>query len=181
MTNAALAIQNWVKIFNEEPKQLQVEIEQSATPTLLECKQQKTKPSSSSSSVAFATLRKVYTIGIAPQDLLNAIRSKKNTYFGLEPTGATHTTKERLTMLGETLNESLDTGLSFEFPCEHKKERKELLLTVATMLPEDWTIRVKGMYLKGVPPEGESEKNCKSNEYLTYNKMRQRQAHTNLT
>ena len=156
MTNAALAIQNWVKIFKEEPKQLQVEIEQSATPTLLECKQQKTKPSSSSSSVAFATLRKVYTIGIAPQDLLNAIRSKKNTYFGLEPTGATHTTKERLAMLGETLDESLDTGRSFEFLCEHKKERKELLLTVATMLPEDWTIRVKGMYLKGVPPKGES-------------------------
>jgi len=89
--------------------------------------------------------------------LLNAIRSKKNTYFGLEPTGATHTTKERLAMLGETLDESLDTGRSFEFLCEHKKERKELLLTVATMLPEDWTIRVKGMYLKGIPPEGESD------------------------
>ena len=116
MTNAALAIQNWVKIFNEEPKQLQVEIEQSATPTLLECKQQKTKPSSSSSSVAFATLRKVYTIGIAPQDLLNAIRSKENTYFGLERDGTTHTTKERLAMLGETLGEALDTLKIFEFP-----------------------------------------------------------------
>jgi|GEM_PF-1432040 len=138
------------------------------TPIPQKNKKQETKPSSSSSSVAFATLRKVYTIGIAPQDLLNAIRSKKNTYFGLEPTGATHTTKERLAMLGETLNESLDTGLSFEFPCEHKRERKELLLTVATMLPNDWTIRVKGMYLKGIPPEGESKKNCKSNEYLTY-------------
>ena len=60
-------------------------------------------------------------------------------------------------MLGETLGESLDTGKGFEFPCEHKYERKELLLTVATMLPEDWTIRVKGMYLKGVPPKGESD------------------------
>ena len=157
MTNAALAIQNWVKIFNEEPKQLQVEIEQSATPTLLECKQQKTKPSSASSSCAFATLRKVYTVGIAPQKILSAIRAKENTYFGLEPDGPTNTIKERLAMLGETLGEALDTGKRFEFPCEHKRERKELLLTVATMLPEDWTIRVKGMYLKGVPPKGDSK------------------------
>ncbi len=149
MTNAALAIQNWVKIFNEEPKQLQVEIEQPATPTLLECKQQKTNHSSASPSGAFATLRKVYTIGIAPQDLLSAIRAKENTYFGLHPDKATHTTKERLAMLGETLGEALDTELRFEFRCEHKKERKELLLTVATMLPNEWTLRVKGMYLKG--------------------------------
>ena len=126
------------------------------TPIPQKNKKQETKPSSASSSRAFATLRKVYTIGIAPQDLLNAIRSKKNTYFGLEPTGATHTTKERLAMLGETLDESLDTGRSFEFLCEHKKERKEFLLTVATMLPNKWTIRVKGMYLKVVPPKGES-------------------------
>ena len=157
MTNAALAIQNWVKIFKEDPNPLQVKNEQPAPPTPLKCKLQGTKPSSVSPSSTFGTLRKVYTIGIAPQDLLNAIRSKKNTYFGLEPTGATHTTKERLAMLGETLDESLDTGRSFEFLCEHKKERKELLLTVATMLPEDWTIRVKGMYLKGIPPEGESD------------------------
>ena len=151
------------------------------TPIPQKNKKQETKPSSSSSSVAFATLRKVYTIGIAPQDLLYAIRAKENTYFGLEPDGPTNTIKERLAMLGETLGEALDTGKRFEFPCEHKRERKELLLTVATMLPEDWTIRVKGMYLKGIPPEGESEKNCKSNEYLTYNKRRQRQAHSNLT
>ena len=127
------------------------------TPIPQKNEKQETKHSSSSSSVAFATLRKVYTIGIAPQDLLNAIRAKENTYFGLEPTGATHTTKERLAMLGETLDESLDTGLSFAFPCEHKYERKELLLTVATMLPEDWIIRVKGMYLKGVPSKGEQD------------------------
>ena len=68
-----------------------------------------------------------------------------------------NTTKERLSMLCETLCESLDTEMSFEFPCEQKYERKELLLTVATMLPNDWTIRVKGMYLKGVPPNGESD------------------------
>ena len=127
------------------------------TPIPQKNEKQETKPSSSSSSVAFATLRKVYTIGIAPQDLLSAIKAKNNTYFGLEPDGATHTTKERLPMLGETLGESLDTDLSFEFLCEHKYERKELLLTVATMLPEDWIIRVKGMYLKGVPPKGESD------------------------
>ncbi len=60
-------------------------------------------------------------------------------------------------MLGETLGESLDTGKGFEFHCEHKYERKELMLTVATMLPEDWILRVKGMYLKGVPPKGESD------------------------
>ena len=129
------------------------------TPIPQNNKKQREKPSLSSSSGAFATLRKVYTIGIAPQDLLNAIRAKKNTYFGLEPTGATHTTKERLSMLGETLGEALDTGKRFDFPCEHKRERKELLLTLATMLPNDWTIRVKGMYLKGIPPEGESDEN----------------------
>ena len=58
-------------------------------------------------------------------------------------------------MLGETLGEALDAGLCFEFLCEHNKERKELLLTVATMLPEDWTIRVNRMYLKVAPPRGE--------------------------
>jgi hypothetical protein len=168
MTTASLAIQNWVKIFKEDSKPLQIENEQPAPPIPQKNKKQETKPSSASSSRAFATLRKVYTIGIAPQDLLSAIRAKENTYFGLERDGATHTTKERLAMLGKTLGEALDTLKSFEFPCEHKKERKELLLTLATMLPNDWTIRVKGMYLKEVPPEGESEKNCKSNEYLTY-------------
>ena len=116
----------------------------------------KTKPSSESPSSKFGTLRKIYTSGIAPQDLLSAIKAKENTYFGLHPDKATHTTKERLAMLGETLGEALDTELSFEFLCEHKKERKEFLLTVATMLPNEWTIRVKEMYLKVVPPKGES-------------------------
>ena len=156
MTTASLAIQNWVKIFNEDSKPLQVENEQPAPPTPLKCMLQGTKPSSVSPSSTFGTLRKVYTIGIAPQDLLNAIRSKENTYFGLERDGGTHTTKERLAMLGKTLGESLDSEQSFEFLCEHKKERKEFLLTVATMLPNKWTIRVKGMYLKVVPPKGES-------------------------
>ena len=119
-------------------------------------RQKKTKPSSVSPSNTFGTLRKIYTIGIAPQDLLYAIRAKENTYFGIQPDEATHTTKERLAMLGETLGEALDIELSFEFLCEHKKERKEFLLTLATMLPNEWTIRVKGMYLKVVPPKGES-------------------------
>ena len=127
------------------------------TPIPQNNKKQRKKPSLSSSSGAFATLRKVYTIGIAPQDLLSAIKAKKKTYFGLSPDGATHTTIERLAMLGETLDEALDTLKCFEFPCEHKYERKELLLTVATMLPNEWTIRVKGMHLKGVPPKGESD------------------------
>ena len=127
------------------------------TPIPQKNKKQETKPSSSSSSVAFATLRKVYTVGIAPQDLLYAIRAKENTYFGLEPDGPTNTIKEQLAIFGETLGESLDTELSFEFLCEHKYERKELLLTLATILPNDWIIRVKGMYLKGIPPEGESD------------------------
>jgi hypothetical protein len=138
------------------------------TPIPQKNKKQETKPSSASYSGSFATLRKVYTIGIAPQDLLSAIRAKENTYFGLELDGPANIIKERLAMLGQILGEALDTGKRFEFPCEHKRERKELLLTVATMLPNDWTIRVKGMYLKGVPPDCESKKNCKSNEYLTY-------------
>ena len=144
---------NWKPIEKETAKHKAIFL----TPIPQKNKKQKTKPSSASYSGSFATLRKVYTIGIAPQDLLNAIRSKENTYFGLERDGATHTTKERLSMLGETLGEALDTLKSFEFPCEHKYERKELLLTLATMLPNDWTIRVKGMYLKGIPPEGESD------------------------
>ena len=120
-------------------------------------RQKKTKPSSASPSSKFGTLRKVYTIGIAPQDLLSAIRAKENAYFGLEPDGPANIIKERLAMLGQILGEALDTGKRFDFPCEHKRERKELLLTLATMLPNDWTIRVKGMYLKGIPPEGESD------------------------
>ena len=127
------------------------------TPIPQKSKKEKTKPASASPTGAFSTLRKVYSVGIVPQEFLSAISPKENTYFGLEREGATQTTKERLAMLGETLGEALDTGLSFEFPCEHKKERKELLLTVATMLPEDWTIRVKGMYLKAIPPEGDSD------------------------
>ena len=144
---------NWKPIDKETSKHKAIFL----TPIPQNNKQQREKPSLSSSSGAFATLRKVYTIGIAPQDLLSAIKAKENTYFGLSPDEATHTTKERLAMLGETLGEALDTDLSFEFLCEHKKERKELLLTVATMLPNEWTIRVKGMYLKGVPPNGESD------------------------
>jgi len=144
---------NWKPLGKETSKHRAIFL----TPIPQNNKQQREKPSFSSSSSAFATLRKVYTIGIAPQDLLSAIKAKKNTYFGLQPDGATNTTIERLAMLFETLGESLDTELSFEFLCEHKFERKELLLTLATMLPKDWTIRVKGMYLKGIPPEGESD------------------------
>jgi hypothetical protein len=144
---------NWKPIDKETSKHKAIFL----TPIPQNNKKQRGIPSLSPSSVTFATLRKVYKLGIAPQDFLSAIKAKENTYFGLEPDIATQTTKELLAMLGETLDESLDTGRSFEFLCEHKKERKELLLTVATMLPEDWTIRVKGMYLEGIPPEGESD------------------------
>ena len=124
------------------------------TPKPQKNKKQKIKPSLASSG-DFATLRKVYTIGISPRDFLSAINPKEKTYFGLEPSGPMHTTKERLAMLGKTLGVALDAGLCLEFLCEHNKERKELLLTVATMLPEDWTIRVNRMYLKVAPPRGE--------------------------
>ena len=146
---------NWKPIDKETSKHKAIFL----TPIPQKNKKQETKPSSASYLMAFVTLRKVYTVGITPQDLLSAIRAKENTYFGLERDGATHTTNERLAMLGKTLGMSLDTGKRFEFPCGHKRERKELLLTLATMLPNDWTIRVKGMYLKGIPPEGESDEN----------------------
>ena len=144
---------NWKPIDKETSKHKAIFL----TPIPQNNKKQSENTSLSSSLDTFASLRKVYTIGIAPQDLLSAITAKKNTYFGLHLNGETHTTKERLAMLCETLGESLDTELSFEFLCEHKYERKELLLTVATMLPEDWIIRVKGMYLNGVPSKGESD------------------------
>ena len=142
---------NWKPIDKETAKHKAIFL----TPIPQKNKKQETKPSSSSSSGAFTTLRKVYTIGIAPQDLLYAIRAKENTYFGLEPDGPANIIKERLAMLGQILGEALDTGVCFEFHCEHNKERKELLLTLATMLPNDWEIRVRGMYLNMLPPKGE--------------------------
>ena len=157
MISPDIAIQNWVNLFYEEPRNTEVKTEKPAPPTIQRSKQLESLFSYTSPSVSFATLRKVYTVGVVPQDFLSAIRPQENTYFGLVKDVATHTTNERLAMLGETLDESLDTGKGFEFPCENKKERKELLLTVATMIPEEWIIRVKGMYLKGVPPNGESD------------------------
>ena len=142
---------NWKPIEKETAKHKAIFL----TPKPQKNKKQKTIPSSASPSGEFATLRKVYTIGISPQDFLSAINPKEKTYFGLEPYGPMHTPKERLAMLGESLGEALDTQLSFEFPCDNKMERKELLLTAATMLPRSWTIRVKGMYLNGIPPLGE--------------------------
>jgi hypothetical protein len=147
----------WLNWKPKKQRELESNIGSSHLSKTQKKRQKKTKPTSASPSSKFGTLRKVYTIGIAPQDLLYAIRAKDNTYFGLHDRGTTHTTKERLAMLGDTLGVSLDTELSFEFLCEHKFERKELLLTLATMLPKDWTIRVKGMYLKGVPPKCESD------------------------
>ena len=52
------------------------------TPIPQNNKKQREKPSLSSSSGAFATLRKVYTIGIAPQDFsLDTMFKKEEIHF----------------------------------------------------------------------------------------------------
>ena len=143
------------KWLNWKPKH--IELKKQINEPLPEPQKQrpKTKPVHEYKAGTFSNIRKVYTSGIRADALLSALNLEKGTYFGLY-SEQTYTTKERLIMLSETLGEALDTELSFEFLCEHKKERKELLLTLATMLPNEWTIRVKGMYLKVVPPKGES-------------------------
>ena len=144
------------KWLNWKPKH--IELKKQINEPLPEPQKQrpKTKPVHEYKAGTFSNIRKVYTSGIRADALLSALNPEKGTYFGLY-SEQTYTTKERLIMLSETLGEALDTELSFEVLCEHKKERKELLLTVATMLPNEWTIRVKGMYLKVVPPKGESD------------------------
>ena len=143
------------KWLNWKPKH--IELKKQINEPLPEPQKQrpKTKPVHEYKAGTFSTIRKAYTSGIRADALLSALNPEKGTYFGLY-SEQTYTTKERLIMLGETLGKSLDTELSFEFLCEHKKERKEFLLTLATMLPNEWTIRIKGMYLKVVPPKGES-------------------------
>ncbi len=51
------------------------------TPIPQKNKKQKTKPTSASSSDAFATLRKVYTVGITPQEFLSATSPKGEHLF----------------------------------------------------------------------------------------------------
>ena len=144
------------KWLNWKPKH--IELKKQINEPLPEPQKQrpKTKPVHEYKAGTFSNIRKAYTSGIRADALLSVLNLEKGTYFGLY-SEQTYTTKERLIMLSETLGEALDTDLSFEFLCEHKKERKEFLLTLATMLPNEWTIRVKGMHLKGVPPKGESD------------------------
>ena len=143
------------KWLNWKPKHIELKKQINEPLPELQKQRPKTKRVHEYKAVTFSNIRKVYTSGIRADALLSALNLEKGTYFGLY-SEQTYTTKERLIMLSETLGEALDTELSFEFLCEHKKERKELLLTVATILPNEWTLRVKGMYLKGVPPKGES-------------------------
>ena len=143
------------KWLNWKPKHIELKKQINEPLPELQKHRPKTKPVHEYKAGTFSNIRKAYTSGIRADALLSALNLEKGTYFGLY-SEQTYTTKERLIMLSGTLGEALDTELSFEFLCEHKKERKEFLLTLATMLPNEWTIRVKGMYLKVVPPNRES-------------------------
>ena len=108
----------------------------------------KQKPIHGFATRTFSTIRKVFTTGIKPDEFLTALNPENGTYFGLkaEPT---HTTKERLLMFGDTLEESLDTNNSFSFYCVNRKERNELAILAATMLTECWIIKLKYMAVRG--------------------------------
>ena len=79
---------------------------------------------------------------------MSALNPKKGTYFGLK-TEATHTTKQRLELFGETLDEARDTGRSFSFPCVNRKERNELAILAATMLTDGWITKLDKMAVSG--------------------------------
>ena len=98
--------------------------------------------------IDYETIRKVFTTGIKPEEFLTALNPENGTYFGLK-TEPTHTTKERLLMFGETLEESLDTNNSFSFYCVNRKERNELAILAATMLTDCWIIKLKYMAVRG--------------------------------
>ena len=107
--------------------------------------------------IDYKTIRKVFTTGIKPDEFLTALNPENGTYFGLK-TEPTHTTKERLLMFGDTLEESLDTNNSFSFYCVNRKERNELAILAATMLTDCWIIKLKYMTVRGelstAPAEG---------------------------
>jgi hypothetical protein len=151
MTNAALAIQNWVKIFNESTEKIQIKTESLATTKLPDNKRwTKTKPLHDFNSGTFSTIRKAFTIGIEAEYFLSALNPKEGTYFGLkmEPT---HTTKERLVIFGETISEALVKNKSFTFQCVNRKERNEIAIVAATMLINGWTIKLDNMTVMGEP------------------------------
>ena len=151
MINAALAIQNWVKIFNESTEKIQIKTESPTTTKLPDNKRwPKTKPLHDFTIRNFSTIRKAFTTGIKAEYFLSALNPKEGTYFGLkiEPT---HSTKERLVNFGETIGEALDKNKSFTFQCVNRKERNEIAIIAATMLTNGWTIKLDNMTVMGEP------------------------------
>ena len=108
----------------------------------------KQKPVNGYTTGTFSTIRKAFTTGIKAELFLSALNPKKGTYFGLK-TEATHTTKQRLELFGETLDEARDTGRSFSFPCVNRKERNELAILAATMLTDGWITKLDKMAVSG--------------------------------
>ena len=108
----------------------------------------KQKPVNGYTTGTFSTIRKAFTTGIKAREFLSALNPKKETYFGLK-TEATHTTKQRLELFGETLDEARDTGRSFSFPCVNRKERNELAILAATMLTDGWITKLDKMAVSG--------------------------------
>jgi len=151
MINAEQAIQNWVEIFNEATEKIPIKTESPTTPTLPDNKLwPKNKPVHEFTNGKFSTIRKAFTTGIKAEQFLSALNPKKGTYFGLK-TEATHTTKQRLELFGETLDEARDTGRSFSFPCVNRKERNELAILAATMLTDGWITKLDKMAVSGEP------------------------------
>ena len=98
--------------------------------------------------IDYKTIRKVFTIGIKPDELLTALNPENGTYFGLK-TEQTHTTNERLVMFGDTIGKALDRSKSFSFPCVNRKERNELAILAATMLTDGWITKLDKMAVSG--------------------------------
>ena len=155
MINAEQAIQNWVEIFNEATEKIPIKTESPKTLTLPDNKRwPKNKPVREFTNEKFSTIRKVFTIGIKPEQFLSALNPENRTYFGLK-TEPTHTTKERLLMFGDTIGEALDKSKSFTFQCVHRKERNELAILAATLLTECWTLKLKYMAVRVEPYRGQ--------------------------
>ena len=98
--------------------------------------------------IDYKTIRKVFTIGIKPDELLTALNPENGTYFGLK-TEQTHTTNERLVMFGDTIGKALDRSKSFSFQCVNRKERNELVIVAATMLTAGWLIKLSDLVVRG--------------------------------
>ena len=98
--------------------------------------------------IDYKTIRKVFTTGIKPDELLTALNPENGTYFGLK-TEQTHTTNERLVMFGDTIGKALDRSKSFSFQCVNRKERNELVIVAATMLTGGWLIKLSDLVVRG--------------------------------